>query len=64
MNGVYNVLGVELSQLTNDEERVGLNIEPTAMNPTRSANGASAWDIRELFRTPVLRRATISTWVV
>lgn len=64
VNGVTNVLGVELSQLTNDEERVGLNIESTFIDPTGSANLTSAWDVRELFRTPVLRRATISTWVV
>ena len=64
VNGVHNVLGVELSQLTNDEERVGLDIEATAIDPTSSANGAAVWDVRDLFHTPILRRATISMWVV
>ena len=60
VNGVTNVLGVELSQLTSDEERVGLNIERSSINFTGNENGADAGDVRELFRTPTLRRATIS----
>eukprot|EP00904_Undaria_pinnatifida_P002351 jgi/Undpi1/12116/HiC_scaffold_48.g14089.m1 len=62
VNGVTNVLGVELSQLTSDEERVGLNIERSSINFTGNENGADAGDVRELFRTPTLRRATISIY--
>lgn len=64
VNGVTSVLGVELSQLTNDEERVGLNIEPSSVDLTGRENRADAGDVRELFQTPTLRRATISMWVV
>lgn len=58
------MLGVELSQLTNDDERAGLNIERSSINVTGRENGADAGDVRELFRTPTLRRATISMWVI
>ena len=64
VNGVTSVLGVELSQLTNDEERVGLNIEPSSVDLNGRENRADAGDVRELFQTPTLRRATISMWVV
>ena len=64
MNGVTNELGVELSQLTNDDERVALVIEPSSINLTEGENRVGAGDIRGLFQTPNLRRATVSMWVV
>lgn len=64
VNGVINVLGVELSQLTNDQDRVGLHIAPSSTDRTGGDNRADAGDVRELFQTPTLRRATISMWVV
>lgn len=64
VNGVTNVLGMELSQVTNDDQRVALVIEPASIDLTGRENRAGAGDIRELFQTPTLRRATISMWVV
>ena len=64
MNGVTNVLGVELSQLTSDEERVGLEIEPLSIGLTGIKSHTVAEDIRELFQTPILRRAAIFMCVV
>lgn len=64
MNGVSSVLGIELSQLTNDQERVTLNIECSSDDLSGRENRPDAGDVRELFKTPTLRRATISMWVV
>lgn len=64
MNGVTNVLGMELSQLTGDEERIGLNIGRMSVYAAGRENRPDAVDVRELFQTPILRRATISMWVV
>lgn len=64
MNGVTNVLGMELSQLTDDEERMGLNIGRASVHVAGADNRPDAGDVRELFQTPTLRTATISMWVV
>ena len=58
MNGVTNVLGVELSQLTTEEERIRLQIEPESIDPAEK--GEHAGGVWELFRTQTSRRATVS----
>ena len=60
MNGVTNVLGMELSQLFADEERVGLQIEPASVVKTENEGQPTAGGLFELFQEPTVRKSTIS----
>ena len=60
VNGVTNVLGVELSQLTTEEERVRLQIEPASIDLAEKGGHAASGGVWELFQTKTSRRATIS----
>lgn len=59
--GVTNVLGRELSQLTTEEERARLQIEPASIDLSGKEGYAAAGGIvGELFQAPTIRRSTIS----
>ena len=60
VNGVTNVLGMELSQLFADEERVGLQIEPASVVKTENEGQPTAGGLFELFQEPTVRKSTIS----
>ena len=61
VNGVTNVLGIELSQLTTEEELVRLQIEPVSIDLAGIEGHAAAGGIvGELFQAPTIRRSTIS----
>lgn len=59
-NGKTAVLGMNLSELKSDGGGVGLTIKAPSADSVGSEKSTAGWDVRELFRTPTLRRATIS----
>lgn len=63
MNGATNVLGVKLSQLTTEENRVRLKIEPASINKTRDDGQDAAAGVLDLFEEPTVRMATVSMCV-
>lgn len=60
VNGVTNVLGMQLSQLTTEEERCRLEIEPASIDRTENEGQTAAWGVVELFQDPITRWTTIS----
>ena len=63
-NGKTEVLGMNLSQPKSNGGSVGLTIKAPSGDPAGTEKSTDGWDVRELFQTPTLRRATTSMWVV
>lgn len=64
-NGKTTVLGMNLSELNkSDGGGVGLTIKAPSADSVENNNSTDGWDVRQLFKTPTLRRATLSWWVV